>query len=279
MIKTSAFLMTLFMLMTPLFGELTREELIKNDIDLGNIEIYEKEIDRTKKWTQEDVLNNQYCLGQLDHPEYSSFLEAFGENFNAYIFSHLHQKIANNKKYYLHMPNQRRLVYFRQDTTYFLQLVSVNEAEEEHVIIRYFTDDSMDGCIRSLPDSCKWTGNQTITYEKKCRVGNNVGKILIQDIIELSTTATEDEVSFDALLQAFKDCYKPLCYSIPFKCMEHSLNYDPVEVLNQIQAIADKINSDSTKSLTAYIDRATMTLKYSGTDIQIHQNADLNPPS
>lgn len=249
-------------------SEPSKEALIQQAVDEGKIEIYSKEISRTTKLTPEQVMDlHQYCLGAPDHPEYAEFVEAFGENFNQEISKFLHGKIANQKKYYLKMPGNRRLIYFRIDATYYLQLVSVDKEGEEHVIVRYFTTDDMGGCIRSLPDSCKFQGNQTITYEKKCRVGKNVGKVLIQDMIDVSTTATMEEVSFEELMTAFKECYQPICYSIPFDCLKYSLNYDPVEVYGQLKKIAGSITDDSANDLTAYVEAGTLTLKYSGTTI------------
>lgn len=263
----------------------TNEELIQQAVADGKIEIYNKEINRTAKLTAEEVLQvHSYCLGQGDHPEYVDFRQTFGDNFNDAIMKYLHAGIANQKKYYLKMDGNRRLVYFRLDAMYYLQLVSVDAEGNENVIVRYFTNDDMGGCIRSLPDSCKFQGNQVITYEKKCRVGKNVGQTLIQDMIDISTTATEEEVSFEELITAFKECYQPMCYSIPFDCLKYSLNYDPVEVLKQLQNIAQDITADNSNDLTAYVEAGTLTLKYSGTTIAPKFGADLSgetdlPPS
>ena len=256
---------------------LTNEQMIQKAVDEGRIEVYGKEISRTAKLTPEQVLEiHSYCLGQGDHPEYADFKAAFGEDFNNAIMKYLHNGIANQKKYYLKMEGDRRLIYFRLDATYYLQLVSLDNKGEEHVIVRYFTNEGMGGCIRSLPDSCKFQGNQVITYEKKCRVGKNVGKTLIQDMIDLTTSATKEEVSFEELMTAFKECYQPMCYSIPFDCLKYSLNYDPAEVYKQLQSIADGITEDNTNDLTAYVEPGTLTLKYSGTTITPKFGADLS---
>ena len=268
MFKSITFSLMFLALAAPLHAELTNEEMINKAVEEGKIEVYSKEIARTSKLTPEEVLNvHQYCLGEGDHPEYVDFRNAFGPDFNQHIMKFLHADIANQKKYYLNMQDNRRLVYFRIDTTYYLQLVTIDVEGNENVIVRYFTNDDMGGCIRSLPDSCKFQGNQVITYEKKCRVGKNVGKTLIQDMIDLSTTATEEEVSFEELMTAFKECYQPMCYSVPFDCLKYSLNYDPTEVYGQLQNIANDITQDTNNDLTAYVEAGTLTLKYSGTTI------------
>jgi hypothetical protein len=246
-------------------------EAVKQAVSEGKIEIYEIERGREEKKTVGEILNARYCLGDEGHFEYTSFKDSFGENFKQVIMTHLHAGIANNKKYYLDMQNKRRLVYFRMDSTYYLQLMSMTDGEPS-IIGRYFTSDDMEGCIKSLPDGCKFQGNQKVTYEKKCRVGKNVGKELIKDFIQLSTTATEDEVSFAALMTAFRECYSPQCYNVEFSCLEYQLNYDRTEVLQALRKIAQDI-TDEDNNLNAYVNEQTLTLKYSGTKIGVVQGA------
>jgi hypothetical protein len=243
-------------------------------IDEGRIEVYGEELSRTEKKTEFQVLGERYCLGQGDHPEYTDLRESFGENFNQEIMRHLHDKISNNKKYYLSMANNRKLVYFRLEGTYYVQLLSVSSGQEE-IIARYFTTDEMGGCIKSLPDSCKFQGNQQVTYEKKCRAGKNVGKGLIQDLVNVATSATEEQVSFQELMTAFQECYKPMCYNIEFDCLKYSLNYDSADILKQLEEIAAGISAEH-EHLNAYVDPTTMMIKYSGTVLSSTQGVDLS---
>lgn len=269
MFKAKILLITIIMMAGSSWAELTREEMIQADVDAGNIELYTNELGRTEKKTADQVVAEAYCLGDAGHAEYQDFIDSFGSDFKTHIMSYLHDSIKENKKYYLHMQDGRRLVYFRQGTTYFLQLVSIDNNGDENIIARYFNDANLGSCIKVLPESCMWNGSQTITYETKCRAGSNVGKNLIQDFIELSTTATTDEVSFEELFNAFKECYQPACYNIPFSCMKHELAYDHEQILAQLQGIADGINNNPDYKLGAYVERNTLTLKYSGTDFSL----------
>lgn len=245
-------------------------EAVRQAVEDGKIEIYEVRhgvLDEKK--TVDEILTERYCLGDASHFEYTSFRESFGDNFKQVIMSHLHSGIVNNKKYYLDMANKRRLVYFRLDTTYYLQLMSLTDGEPS-IIARYFTSDDMGGCIKSLPDGCKFQGNQRVSYLKKCRVGKNVGKELIQDFIQLTTTATEEEASFVEIMKAFHECYQPQCYNVEFDCLKYQLHYNPDEIYDSLVKIAKDI-TDEENDLIAYVDRATLTLKYSGTTVGFTQ--------
>ena len=238
---------------------------VEESVQLGKIETYWREFDKGKVLSVDDVINNQYCLGDPKHSEGSDFLESFGEDFNAFILSHLHDAITPNKRYYVHMKGNRRLMYFRQASTYFLHLLSIGDNGDEHIIVRYFYDDSLNGCIKSLPDSCKFQGKQEVSLERMCKVGSNIGKNLVQDFVNISTTASSEDASFVEIINAFDECYKPICYAIPFECMKHSLKYDPNEVRQQLQKIVDQINSDENQNLNAYVVPQNLTIKYSGT--------------
>ena len=242
---------------------------VEEAIELGKIETYWKEFKRDAKLTAGEIIANQYCLGSSEHTESSNYLDSFGDNFNQYILNHLREAITVNKRYYLAMKDNRRLMYFRQDSVFFLNLLNVDDQGEEHVLVRYFYEEGLNDCIKVLPESCKFQGSQEVSYERKCKVGSSIGTNLIQDFVNISTSSTTEEASVDEIITAFDECYKPACYNIPFECLRHSLDYDRNEILTQLNTIANNINQDPNQTLFAYVEPHTLTLKYSGTLRQV----------
>lgn len=206
--------------------------------------------------TEAEVMKELTCLRNDD--VYGPMIAALGED---YLLTLIYGNVKQSKKYYVHLNDSHRLMYFKEGENTFIHIYLVKDDQSEELMRRAFLGDKSIGCIRVLPESCVWKGQREVTYEKVCESGLDIAHTMRDDMFKVSLTEEhEGQISTPEVINAINDCYRPKCYSVAYECFQKGLHFD----FNDAKEFLEKKKLELQKQYyNVTIDYMTMSLKYS----------------
>jgi hypothetical protein len=213
----------------------------------------------------EDVISELPCLTN------SKWNEFFQTHFPGIGVQFIRDQMSNgatlNKKYYIKVDETHNVMYFKLGSNYFMHLNKINEDGSEHLLMRGFVADHFGNCIQILPESCKWKGQREVKYIEICEKGLVQAEGFAQDFVKVILDEEDGEFTPLEIAKAVRDCYKPKCYSIAYKCFQDGLYFDPVKARKYLEGVRDDMVS---RGFKAFLDLETMSIKYQKLNIEVN---------